>query len=166
VITPGCCGAVRTPAPRRRPRRYRVILIATASGYASEPFARGLPCGKRVRWSSWETPKQLGAAPILRASPDGCQYYFGWNGKISKPRLRGFHAQIRTRSAARDPPASLRQFARAMVVGAVDLSHLGGWVNRHYLLLIVERPFATQVSTRALTFCHRAVSALDDGCRC
>jgi len=48
---------------------------------ASETFAHGLPCGKRVRWSSLgATPKQLGAGASLPAPGQRVSIVFQGNG--------------------------------------------------------------------------------------
>jgi hypothetical protein len=68
----------------------------------------------------------------------------------------------------RDPGGAYVSLRAAMVVGAIDLNRLRGWVKRHYLLLIVEGPPAAQGGSSRLarlTCCNPVISALDDGCR-
>src|SRR5437763_7802829 len=44
-----------------------LVFMEMIFSCVSEPFAGGLPCGKRVRWSSLgEAPKQLSAARSCR----------------------------------------------------------------------------------------------------
>src|SRR5215472_14245248 len=46
---------------------FQMDFHGSSSSYASEPFAHGLPCGKRVRWSS------LGRRPTGLARVQLCQ---------------------------------------------------------------------------------------------
>src|SRR5256885_13384786 len=62
-----------------------MILIAITSSCANEPFARGSPCGKRVRWSSWGRRLNDLAQRDVEAPADGVKTVFRGPGNIIKP---------------------------------------------------------------------------------